>query len=175
MNSETFQPHDDDRELLPLVDEQGRVTGRAPRGRCHDGSRLLHPVVHLHVFDPAGRLFLQKRPLWKAIQPGRWDTAVGGHMAAGETVADALRRETAEELGLDATGAEPLTRYVFESDVERELVYVYRLVTTAVPRPSAELDGGRFFSAEEIEARLGTGFFTPNFESEYRRVFLSRG
>ena len=96
-------------------------------------------------------------------------------MAAGETVADALRRETAEELGLDATGAEPLTRYVFESDVERELVYVYRLVTTAVPRPSAELDGGRFFSAEEIEARLGTGFFTPNFESEYRRVFLSRG
>lgn len=175
MNNEKLVPHDDDRELLPLVDDEGRVTGRATRGHCHDGSRLLHPVVHLHVFDPSGRLYLQKRPLWKAIQPGRWDTAVGGHMVAGETVSDALRRETAEELGLDATGAEPLLRYVFESDVERELVYVYRLVTAAVPRPSAELDGGRFFDAAEIAARLGTGFFTPNFESEYRRVFLSRG
>lgn len=172
MNNEKLVPHDDDRELLPLVDDEGRVTGRATRGHCHDGSRLLHPVVHLHVFDPSGRLYLQKRPLWKAIQPGRWDTAVGGHMAVGETVAEALGRETAEELGLDATGAEPLLRYVFESDVERELVHVFRLVTAAVPRPSAELDGGRFFDAEEIWARLGTGFFTPNFESEYRRVFL---
>lgn len=171
MNNDQLVPHDDDRELLPLVDDEGRVTGRATRGHCHDGSRLLHPVVHLHVFDPSGRLYLQKRPLWKAIQPGRWDTAVGGHMAVGETVADALCRETAEELGLDATGAEPLLRYVFESDVERELVHVFRLVTAAVPRPSAELDGGRFFDAEEIKARLGTGFFTPNFESEYRRVF----
>lgn len=175
MDGNSFVPYDNDDELLPLVDVLGRVVGRATRGRCHDGSRLLHPVVHLHVFDVAGQLYLQKRPLWKAIQPGRWDTAVGGHVAAGETVADALRRETAEELGLDAAGAEPLTRYVFESDVERELVYVFRLVTAVVPRPSAELDGGRFFDAAEIAARLGTGFFTPNFESEYRRVFLSRG
>lgn len=40
---------------------------------------LLHPVVH-HLFNFRGELYLQKRPEWKDIQPGRWDTAVGGHV-----------------------------------------------------------------------------------------------
>ena len=71
---------DNNQELLPLVDEEGNVIGSATRGQCHDGSKLLHPVVHLHVFDSLGRLYLQQRPLWKDIQPGKWDTAVGGHV-----------------------------------------------------------------------------------------------
>ncbi len=158
-------------ELLPLVDEQGRVVGRATRGECHGGTMWLHPVVHLHVFDPEGRLFLQHRPVWKDIQPDRWDTAVGGHVDWGETIADALRREVREEVGL--TDYEPvfLTRYVIETPRERELVHVYKTVTAAQPCPSAELDGGRFFTREEILSRMGTHFFTPNFEQEWRRLF----
>ena len=72
-------------ERFPLVDEEGTVVGVATRGACHNGSRLLHPVVHLHVFNAKGELYLQKRPEWKDIQPGKWDTAVGGHMDYGET------------------------------------------------------------------------------------------
>ena len=45
---------DNNQELLPLVDEEGNVIGSATRGQCHDGSKLLHPVVHLHVFDSKG-------------------------------------------------------------------------------------------------------------------------
>ena len=84
---------DNNQELLPLVDEEGRVIGSATRGQCHDGSKLLHPVVHLHVFDSAGRLYLQQRPLWKDIQPGKWDTAVGGHVDFGEEIGRASCRE----------------------------------------------------------------------------------
>ena len=82
----TQHPHmkDNEKELLPLVDESGNQTGIATRGECHNGSMLLHPVVHLHVFNRRGDLYLQKRPAWKDIQPGRWDTAVGGHMDPGE-------------------------------------------------------------------------------------------
>ena len=36
--------------MFPIVDEQGNITGAATRGECHSGSKLLHPVVHLHVF-----------------------------------------------------------------------------------------------------------------------------
>ena len=36
----------------------------------------------------------------KDIQPGKWDTAVGGHVDYGESVEDALFRETREELGI---------------------------------------------------------------------------
>lgn len=45
---------DNNEELFPLVDEEGNITGAASRGECHNGSKLLHPVVHLHVFNSRG-------------------------------------------------------------------------------------------------------------------------
>lgn len=163
---------DNREELFPVVSPDGQVIGSASRGECHGGSMLLHPVVHLHVFDHDGRLYLQKRPDWKDIQPGKWDTAVGGHVDYGEQIEDALRREAKEELGLEEFQPEFIKNYVFESTRERELINAYRTtVDASAPRPSAELDGGRFWSTEEINEALGTGVFTPNFESEYRQLF----
>ena len=83
---------DNNQEMFPIVDEEGNITGAATRGECHGGSMLLHPVVHLHVFNSKGELYLQKRPEWKDIQPGKWDTAVGGHVDLGECVEDALKQ-----------------------------------------------------------------------------------
>ena len=163
---------DNDKELFPIVDEQGNIIDSATRGECHNGSKLLHPVVHLHLFDKEGRLYLQKRPDWKDIQPGKWDTAVGGHVDLGENIYQALEREAREELGLSGFEPELLRQYVFESDRERELVNAFKTVSDAVPAPSGELDGGRFWSAEEIADALGKEIFTPNFESEYKMLFL---
>lgn len=163
--------HDNNEEMFPVVDEQGNIIGAATRGECHGGSRLLHPVVHLHVFDTEGRLYLQKRPEWKDIQPGKWDTAVGGHVDLGENTTLALQREAREELGLTDFTPEFLRSYVFESDRERELINAFRTVTDTPPRPSDELDGGRFWTRAEILASLGKGIFTPNFESEYLLLF----
>ncbi len=162
---------DNANEKLPLVDEDGNVTGCATRGECHSGSMLLHPVVHLHVFNPQGELFLQHRPAWKDIQPDKWDTAVGGHVDWGETTEEALRREVREELGLTEFTPRFLLRYVHRSDREAELVHAYMTTTAEVPRPSEELDGGRFFSQSEIRSLIGKDFFTPNFESEWQKLF----
>lgn len=160
-------------EWLPVVDSEGNTVGKASRTSCHDGSKRLHPVVHLHVFDRLGRLYLQLRPDWKSVQPGKWDTAVGGHVDFGETVSEALRREAIEELGLSVSDPVPLQPYKFESDIERELVYPFRTTVDSEPCPSAELAGGRFWTIEEIENALGEGSLTPNFEAEYRRLFMS--
>lgn len=153
-------------ELFPLVDEQGNIIGAATRGECHDGSKKLHPVVHLHVFNTKGELYMQKRPEWKDIQPGKWDTAVGGHVDLGESVDMALKREVREELNITDFTPEFVISYVFESDIERELVFVYKTVYDGAIQPSNELDGGRFWSIEEIKENLGKGVFTPNFEAE---------
>lgn len=156
--------------MFPVVDEEGNITGAATRGECHNGSRLLHPVVHLHVFNRQGQLYLQKRPAWKDIQPNRWDTAVGGHVDLGESVEQALRREAQEELGITDFTPERLEHYVFDSVRERELVFVHTTTYDGDIHPSDELDGGRFWSTEEIKENLGKGIFTPNFEGEIERV-----
>ena len=170
MTKKIVNMKDNNQELLPLVDAEGRVIGSATRGQCHDGSKLLHPVVHLHVFDSEGRLYLQQRPLWKDIQPGKWDTAVGGHVDYGEEIADALLREVREELGIEEFVPEFLMRYIFESERDRELVHVYRTTYDGDICPTAELDGGRFWTLEEIRETIGKGVLTPNFESEFLKL-----
>ncbi|MDE6537586.1 MAG: NUDIX domain-containing protein [Muribaculaceae bacterium] len=162
---------DNGEEMFPVVDEEGNILNAATRAKCHDGSKLLHPVVHLHLFDKEGRLYLQKRPEWKDIQPGKWDTAVGGHVDLGENIHQALRREAKEELGLEDFDAELLAQYVFESEIERELVNSFKAVTDIKPVPSSEVAEGKFWSKEEIESAMGKGVFTPNFESEYKKLF----
>ena len=159
-------------EWFPLVDEKGETIGKATRKECHNGSKMLHPVVHLHIFNKAGDLYLQKRSINKDIQPGKWDTAVGGHIDYGETVEEALRREVREELGITDFTPELLTHYVFESEREKELVFVHKTVYDGEIHPSDELDGGRFWTVKEIKENLGKGIFTPNFEEELKKVSL---
>ena len=79
-------------ELFPIIDEQGHTIGKSTRKECHNGSKLLHPVIHLQIFNKRGNLYLQKRAMNKDIQPGKWDTAVGGHVDYGESIEDALLR-----------------------------------------------------------------------------------
>lgn len=161
---------DNNQEMFPLVDEQGNITGAATRGECHNGSKLLHPVVHLHVFNSQGELYLQKRPDWKDIQPGKWDTSVGGHVDLGESVEMALRREVREELGITEFTPEPVTHYIFESSRERELVFVHKTTYDGEICPSDELDGGRFWTIAELKENMGKGVFTPNFEEEIGKL-----
>lgn len=163
---------DNNDEMFPLVDEQGNIIGAITRGEAHDGSKKLHPVVHLHVFNSKGEIYLQKRPAWKDIQPSKWDTACGGHIDLGEDVKTSLKREVREELGITDFTPQDMGHYVFESAREKELVYVHKIIYNGDIQPSKEeLDGGRFWSRDEILSNIGKNIFTPNFENEYTKFF----
>ena len=158
-------------EYFPVVEPSGLVIGRSARSWCHSGAKPLHPVIHIHIIDRYGRIYLQKRSMKKDIQPGKWDTAVGGHVSYGETLLEAVFREASEELGLTAFNPVFLTSYVFESAVERELVNVFAAVGSFDLRPDLdEVDEGRWWPVEEVNENSGKGIFTPNFESEFKAI-----
>ncbi len=158
-------------ELFPIIDEQGHTIGKATRKECHDGSKLLHPVIHLQIFNEQGALYLQKRAMDKDIQPGKWDTAVGGHIDYGEEVRDALFREAREELGIKDFSPIFSFSYIFESEIEKEMVYSYRTVYNGAIIPDRdEVETGRFWDIIEIEQNMGKGIFTPNFENEFQKL-----
>ncbi|MCQ2064566.1 MAG: hypothetical protein MJY66_01755, partial [Bacteroidaceae bacterium] len=69
-----------------------------------------------------------------------------------------------------------LLKWVSHCGKQEELVYVFRAVFDGPVHPSAEeLDGGRFWSMEEIKDALGKNVLTPNFESEFLRFLAQQG
>lgn len=164
-------------EWVPLIKQDGKVVGGAPRPLVHNGSHWLHPVVHLHVLShDHKRLLLQLRPQSKKIQPGRWDTAVGGHITLGENLPDALRRETAEEIGITNFNAKLTNRYVWHSDAEDEYVFVFQTQSDGPFNPTniGEVDELRFWSAHDISNAIGKGLLTPNLEHELQHGLLNQ-
>lgn len=158
-------------EWFPIVDSTGLVIGRSSRQYCHSGAKPLHPVIHIHIIDRMSRIYLQKRSMRKDIQPGKWDTAVGGHVSYGESVVEAVHREAEEELRFTEFNPIHLLTYEFESPVEYELVNVFAAVGSFNLYPDLdEVDEGRWWNLEDIDASIGKGVFTPNFESEFAMI-----
>ena len=160
-------------EIFPVVDEQGRVVGSARRSEVHGNPKLVHPVVHCLVVNTRGDLLLQRRSLRKDIQPGRWDTSVGGHVAFGETIEQALLREMQEEIGLDAKSVTPteLYQYVHRNAIESELVHTYACVSDGpFARQQDEIDELRFWSIAEIERSLHSAVFTSALPRSLREI-----
>lgn len=154
--------------MFDIVDAEDRVIGQAPRSRCHGDPSLVHRVAHVLVFDGAGRLLLQKRSAAKDIQPGRWDTSVGGHLDPGEDYLEAARREMEEELGIRDVPLAFLYHSRIRNEIESENVATYLTHYQGEIRFSREeIEEVRFWSAPEIDAALGSGVFTPNFEEEW--------
>ena len=156
-------------EYFDIIDKSGNVIGEAARAECHSNKSLAHRVVHVLVFNSGGELYLQKRSLAKDIQPGKWDTSVGGHLDRGETFSQAVRREMKEELGISST-VEHIFDYWWHSPVETEYVRTYICTYDGAINPDPnEMEDGRFWCIKEIEEKVGTGIFSPNFEQEYQR------
>lgn len=156
-------------ELFDIYDEAGNRVGVAPRKRCHGDPRLLHHTAHVVVFHPeTGEMLLQKRAATKDIQPGKWDTAVGGHLALGEDYETGARRELAEELGVTApVELEHLFDSKIRNDIESEDVRVFGLrMAEGFEFQKSEIDEIRFWTAAELFDPEKRKTFTPNLCAE---------
>lgn len=158
-------------EVVPIIENSGLVIGRSTRKACHGNPALFHPVVHLHIINHRGELYLQKRSESKDLCPGMWDTAVGGHVTYGESLAEALLREAAEELAIVDFNPVYLDSYRWVTEMETELVNIFALVTDRSICPdNDEVEEGRWWTQEELAAAIGNHILTPQFEEEYIKM-----
>ena len=108
-----FEPEVNPMEFLPVVNERGNIMGRALYVEMHNGNKMLHPVAHLHVMNAKGETV---RRYW-------W------HVSFGETPEKTLKRKMQEILGLSGIKPQLKRQYIRETKTEKELVYVFTIVS----------------------------------------------
>jgi len=157
-------------EYIDIVDINGNKIRTAPRSEAHGNPALIHKVVHVLVFNRAGKLLLQKRSMSKDVAPGRWDTSVGGHVNSDESLIDASAREMEEELGINCKEVEFLYSYIHSNSYETELVFTHRCLHEGPFNFNKdEIDDVRFWSIDEIQNAIGGKQLSDNFESEIKK------
>uniref|UniRef100_UPI003F69FC65 NUDIX hydrolase n=1 Tax=Polaribacter sp. TaxID=1920175 RepID=UPI003F69FC65 len=88
-------------EVIDILTPEGKPTGKtALKSEAHKKG-WYHATVHIWLFTTSKKILLQKRALTKKVFPGLWDISVAGHIAAGESVLNAAKREVFEEIGLE--------------------------------------------------------------------------
>lgn len=140
-------------ELVDIVDAHDRPLMVMPLHEAHRQS-LNHRSVLILVYNPQGKLYLQKRGANKSLYPGRFDLSATGHVQAGESRLDAAARELHEELDLRAKTLTLLDAAPASRDTGHEFVSLFsagRLSETPHPNPD-EVAGGMFVDAAELAA-----------------------
>jgi isopentenyldiphosphate isomerase len=160
-----------DIEILPIVDEEGKVIGKASREECHTNPDIIYPVVRLHLFNPKGELLLQRRSLKSDIEPGKWDAAVAGHIRFGETAEQAIVRECAEELNHKLENYQGISQRLFRAKTSTALMIVYIGIIEGMPSPNlAEVEEISFFKLNEIPPLINKGLTTKGLIEELPQI-----
>ena len=92
---------DNDSELLQVLTEDGKPTGRFEKREIVHVNKLFHNEVALWIIDKENKkVLLQRRSPNKKQNPNKL-ALCAGHVVGNETIDEALEKEANEELGLD--------------------------------------------------------------------------
>lgn len=157
-------------EHVVLVDQHNAVLGTLPKSQVHTLETPLHRGFSVFIFNQAGELLLQQRSFSKLTWPGFWSNSCCGHPALGESVAEAIQRRVALELGMqvyDLYEALPNFQYRCEYGgvVENEIcpVWLARTVDEPIPNP-LEVAATRWIAWEDFKQVLAAdvaGHYSP--------------
>ena len=147
----------DEIELVDVVDESGKVLEVVAKPEAHKRG-LLHKTVISEVIDSEGRWLMVKQSKDRQ-DAGQYVSPVGGHVMAGESEEDALKREANEELGLQGDFKyEYANRAIFNRQVlgrqENHFFIMYKIYSDATPVLNHESESYRYFTEQELRTAL---------------------
>jgi isopentenyl-diphosphate Delta-isomerase len=164
-------------EPVDVLDEQGSKTGQVVMKKEAHDKGLWHPIVHLWIYNSKSEILLQKRSPDKIVHPNVWDVAVGGHVSAGETLMQAVLKETGEELGLTIPSTDIIffERVKFEIEMlggwwNRVFIWSYtaplEVEASKIKFQKEEITAMRWIGIKDLEEELKgpkkTDFFSPD-------------
>jgi isopentenyl-diphosphate delta-isomerase len=160
-----------------LVDSEDREIGYLGKADAHRDRGTLHRAFSLFVFNPAGKLLVQRRSEEKRLWPGHWSNTCCSHPRPGEVMDSAIHRRLYEEFGLTAD-LEFLFKFEYQaqydkSGAEHELCWVYAGYSAGRPRPNRhEIAGWRYVTPQalQLEMMCLPHTFTPWFRLEWARI-----
>ena len=121
VQSSRFRVENNLTDFLPIVNERGNIVGRALYCEIHNGNKVLHPAVHLVVFNSKNEI----------VGKYCW------HVGFGETAEKTLKRKVVD---ITSQGIKPKLKkqYIREDKNEKELVSVFTAVSDAEFLPSPD-------------------------------------
>ena len=144
-------------ELVDIVDENGNFIEVVPTSQAHKNG-FLHKTVISQLIDTKGSWALVKQSADRQ-DAGQYVSPIGGHITAGETEIDALKREADEEVGLkgdfkyELVGRKIFNRYVIGRQ-ENHFFIQYKIYSDVEPVLNDESDSYKYFTEEELKKEL---------------------
>ncbi len=143
-------------EQVDIVDERNRVLYQTSKQEAHEKG-LLHRCIIAEVIDGEGKWTLVKQA-YDRQDAGQYVSPVGGHVRAGESETDVLKREALEELGLTDFTYKYIGKAIYNRFVknrrENHFFILYEIYTDQEPTLNHESVEFRKFSRDEIKQTL---------------------
>ena len=163
-------------ELFDLYTADRRKTGKTMVRGEPVPEGFYRMVIHVCIFDEAGRMLIQQRQPFKDGWPDRWDISVGGSAVTGDSSSSAAERETMEELGLpiDLTDERPSLTVYFERGFDDYYVLTKDIDLDTLNLQPEEVQAVRWAGPEEIMQMIDDGRFIPYEKSLISFLFSRR-
>jgi len=162
-------------ERVILVDENNNEIGTEEKLAAHKAGKL-HRAFSIFVFNPEGKLLLQKRAASKYHSGGLWTNACCSHPRPDEKLEEAIHRRLTEEMGFDCNLSHAFD-FVYSADFSNGLkehefdhVFIGTYDGTIKPNPS-EADSFKWI--DPIKLKDDTKIH-PEKYSEWFKISIDR-
>jgi isopentenyl-diphosphate Delta-isomerase len=141
-------------EQVEIIDEDGSMLYITSKKEAHEKG-FLHKCVVSHLINSKGEFIFTKQSSSRQ-DPGQFVCPVGGHVTAGETEEESLKREAEEEINLrDNFKFKKIGQVVYHRQVigrdENHMFCLYEIYADHIPTLNHESDSFETFTKEELK------------------------